>query len=186
MQICKNDHVNMACIALLRGVNVGTSRRIEMAKTRQMFANLGFANVSTYLNSGNVIFETDVSQPSLREMIEAGFEREFGFVVTTLVKSQPEMKAIISAVPSDWQNDDTHKTDIAYLFEEIDSEGIIDELPIKRQFLDIRYTKGALFWNVSRENYNKSQLNKLISHKYYQLMTVRNVNTGRFLAGIGK
>lgn len=176
----------MTYIALLRGVNVGTSRRIEMAKTRQMFASLGFTNVSTYLNSGNVIFETYKPRQSLRAEIEAGFEREFGFAVTTLVKSQAEMKEIIAAVPFDWQNDGTHKTDIAYLFEEIDSESTIGQLPIKRQYLDIRYTKGAIFWNVARENYNKSQLNKLISHKYYQLMTVRNVNTGRFLAGVGK
>jgi uncharacterized protein (DUF1697 family) len=44
------------------------------------------------------------------------------------------------------------------------------------------YVNGAIIWNVQRENYNKSQLNKIISHKIYKDMTVRNVNTARHLA----
>ena len=176
----------MTHIAILRGVNVGTARRVEMAKIRAMFEALGFSAVSTYLNSGNVLFESDKDCPTLQAEIVAKFWQEFGFEIPTLVKTRQQMKEIVSVIPTHWQNDDTQKTDIAYLFDEIDCESIIGELPIKREYLDIRYTKGALFWNVSRDNYNKSQLNKLISHKYYQLMTVRNINTGRFLAGIGK
>ena len=44
------------------------------------------------------------------------------------------------------------------------------------------YVKGAIIWNVTRDNYNKSQLNKIISHKIYKEFTVRNVNTARYLA----
>lgn len=62
----------------------------------------------------------------------------------------------------------------------------IDDLPINKEFIDVRYVKGALFWNVKRENVNKSQLGKLISHKVYKLMTVRNINTVRYLVGKGK
>ena len=176
----------MTYIALLRGVNVGIARRVEMKKIKALFESLGFGNVSTYLNSGNVLFESDSDCSTLRADIEAKFWHEFGFEIPTLVKTQQEMRDIASVIPSDWQNDDTHKTDIAYLFDQIDRDGIIDELPIKRQFLDIRYTKGALFWNVDRANYGKSQLVKLVSHKYYQLMTVRNINTGRYLAGFDR
>lgn len=50
-------------------------------------------------------------------------------------------------------------------------------------YLDILYMKGAIIWNIKRENVNKSQLAKLISHKLYKVMTIRNVNTARFLAG---
>ena len=74
------------------------------------------------------------------------------------------------------------KTDVAYLFEEVDEESIIDELPIDRDFVDIRYLKGAVIWNVNRENLKKGLLNKIAGHKLYKLMTVRNVNTARKLA----
>ncbi|MDD2717999.1 MAG: DUF1697 domain-containing protein, partial [Candidatus Wallbacteria bacterium] len=90
---------------------------------------------------------------------------------------------IAGAIPADWRNDSVQKTDVAYLFPEIDSGEILSELPVNMDFIDMRYVKGALFWNVRRENYNKSRLNRMIGHKSYQLMTVRNVNTARFLAG---
>lgn len=93
------------------------------------------------------------------------------------------MKYIAKAIPEDWLNDPTQRTDVAYLFPEADSKKIIEELPLKIEFLEIRYIKGAIFWNIKRENVNKSQLAKLISHKLYKSMTIRNVNTARFLAG---
>jgi uncharacterized protein (DUF1697 family) len=71
------------------------------------------------------------------------------------------------------------------LFDGIDSKETIAKIPAKREFIDIRYAKGALFWNVLRKDYSKSQINKLIGSPLYKLMTVRNVNTARHLAGKG-
>ena len=92
------------------------------------------------------------------------------------------MIKIANTIPDDWQNNNDQKTDVAYLFESIDNENIIDELPIKKEYIQLIYVKGALIWNVRREDYNKSYLNKIISHKVYKDMTVRNVNTARYLA----
>jgi uncharacterized protein (DUF1697 family) len=174
----------MQYIALLRGINVGGNRRVEMKKLKILFESLGYTGVSTYINSGNIIFESDEKRSDICEHIKIGLKVEFGFDIQTLIKSELEMKKITDAIPKDWKNDTEHKTDVAYLFDEIDSEKTVSDLPIKREYLDIRYVKGAIFWNIERKNYNKSHINKLIGHKLYQLMTVRNVNTARFLAGI--
>lgn len=175
----------MKYIALLRGINVGGNKRIEMKKLKALFESLGYNNVSTYINSGNIIFESsDKKQSVISENIKMCLKNEFGFDISTLVKSKLEMQKIAEAIPPDWHNDLQYKTDVAYLFDEIDSEKTIDDIPVKREYLDIRYTKGAIFWNIDRKNYNKSHINKLVGHKLYQLMTVRNVNTARFLAGI--
>ncbi len=48
-------------VALLRGINVGGNKKVEMAKLKQVFEKLGYANVSTYINSGNVIFESKIA-----------------------------------------------------------------------------------------------------------------------------
>lgn len=173
----------MRYIALLRGINVGGNKSVNMKRLKTLFESMGFLNVSTYLNSGNVIFDSDKRRDMVKKQIETSIEEEFGFEVTTLVKTQEEMRVIAEAIPQEWQNDDTHKTDVAYLFPEIDSELTIDTLPIKREYIDIRYVKGALFWNVSRKDYNKSQINKIIGQRIYQKMTVRNVNTARHLGG---
>ena len=129
-----------------------------------------------------MFFETTrASTSSLRATIEKAIKKEFGFDVPTLIKTE-RVKKIADAIPNNWQNDSTQRSDIAYLFPEIDSKKTLDELPVKKEFIDVRYIKGAIYWNIDRKNYNKSHLNKIISHKLYQFMTIRNVNTARYLA----
>ena len=172
----------MRYIALLRGINVGGKNKVVMKDLTVLFESLDCFNVSTYINSGNVIFESKDGQDTIIKKVKAGFKQEYDFEIPFLVKTENEMKKIAGAIPKEWQNDSTHKTDVAYLFPEIDSKEILDELPVKKEFIDVRYVPGALFWNIDRNNYNKSNLNKIISHRVYQFMTVRNVNTARYLA----
>jgi uncharacterized protein (DUF1697 family) len=174
----------MKYIALLRGINVGKSLRIDMRSLKTLFESLGYECVSTYINSGNIIFNSIENRESIMKKITDSINKEFNAEIPILIKTEQEMKAIAAAIPVNWQNDSTHKTDVAYLFPQIDSPETIDELPVKREFLDIRYISGAIFWNVDRNDYNKSHLNKIVSHRYYPLMTVRNVTTARFLAGM--
>ncbi len=170
--------------ALLRGINVGGNHKVEMKKLKTLFEALGCINVSTYINSGNVIFESKENQKNILKKVEDELKQEFGFEIPILIKTEREMKKIADSIPDNWQNDSAQRTDVAYLFPEIDSIKILDELPLKKEFIEVRYIKGAIYWNVKRENVYKSQLAKLISHKLYKSMTVRNVNTARYLAGI--
>jgi uncharacterized protein (DUF1697 family) len=172
----------MKYIALLRGINVGGNLKVEMKKLKIYFESIGCTNVSTYINSGNVFFESDETREHLRKKVEAGFENEFGFDIPLLIKTKQEIKKIADAIPQAWQNDAEQRTDVAYLFEEIDSKEIVDLLPIKKELVEIKYIKGAVFWNVKRADVMKSRLAKIISHTLYKSMTVRNVNTARYLA----
>ena len=174
----------MKYFALLRGINVGGNRKVEMKRLKNLFQSLGYANVVTYLNSGNAIFESDIMLNDLQIEIPKKLKEEFGFNIQTLIKTEKEIKRIAKAIPNQWKNDSEQKTDVAYLFPEIDTKKTINELPVKREFIDIRYVKGAIIWNVLKREYNKSHLNKIIGLKLYQMMTVRNVNTARHLAGM--
>ena len=172
----------MDYIALLRGINVGNSVKINMKELKTLFEQCGFSNVLTYINSGNVIFQSNDTKNSIRENIEQALHITTGNEVKVLVKTKSEMVKIANSIPSNWQNNDIQKTDVAYLFESIDNENIINDLPIKKEYIQLLYVQGALIWNVRRGDYNKSHLNKIISHKVYKEMTVRNVNTARYLA----
>ena len=172
----------MVYVALLRGINVGGNRKVEMQKLKAFFESLGCTNVSTYINSGNVIFESFEPVKELLSKVPSGLEKTFGFEIPTLVKSAKEIAVITEAIPDNWENDKVQKTDIAYLFPEIDSPNFVDELPVNQDFLEVKYVKGAFIWNVKRENVHKSRLAKLIGHKLYKLMTIRNVNTAIYLA----
>ena len=174
--------LNMKYIALLRGINVGGNHKVEMKKLKVFFESLDCINVSTYINSGNISFESDENRENLYKKIETGLKKEFGYKIPVLIKTKQEIEKIADAIPKTWQNNSEQKTDVAYLFKNIDSIETVNILPIKKEFIDIKYVEGAIIWNIKRKNINKSHLTKIVGHKLYQSMTVRNVNTARYLA----
>jgi uncharacterized protein (DUF1697 family) len=176
----------MRFVALLRGINVGKSIQVPMKELKFIFEQIGFTNVVTYLNSGNVIFNSIDNKNNVADRINYELENKYGKIIPTLIKTSDEIELIRSAIPNDWENDKTQQTYIAYLFNDVARPELINELPIKKQYIDIRYAHEAIIWNIKRENYNKSQINKIINHPSYLRMTTRNVNTARKLAELSK
>ena len=172
----------MKYIALLRGINVGNSVRITMKELKTLFENTGCSDVSTYINSGNVIFTSSGDRIFIRKTVEKKLLKMTDIDIKVLIKTKDEIDAIAAAVPCTWKNDAEQRTDVAYLFETIDNANTIDELPIKKEYIDIRYVRGAIMWNLKRTDYNKSRINKIISCELYKDMTIRNVNTALALA----
>lgn len=87
-------------IALLRGINVGRARRIAMVDLRALFERLGFTQVHTLLNSGNVVFEAPRPQArALAAAIRAGIAAQFGFEMPVVVLSAAELDDIVAANP---------------------------------------------------------------------------------------
>lgn len=172
----------MKYVALLRGINVGKNKRLDMATLRLVFENLGYTEVASYINSGNIIFTTD-KKINIKK-IESAIAKRFGTPIPILIKSVKAMKNIAMAIPAQWKNDTSQRTDVIYLFDDIDRKNIIADLPINKEYVDLRYVKGAVILHLWRKNYSKSRLNKLIGCPYYQSMTIRNVNTARYLASI--
>lgn len=172
----------LKCVALLRGINVGTSVQVPMKTLRGLLENLGLENPVTYLNSGNVLFESERSTAEAAHMIEHALKQAFDQHIPTLVKSAREIQDIATSIPAAWKSDAQEQTYVAYLFDDIARPEIIADLPIKLTYMDIFYAHKAIVWNIKRAQYNKSQITKLASHPAYRRMTIRNVNTARKLA----
>ncbi|AFL80274.1 hypothetical protein Aeqsu_0767 [Aequorivita sublithincola DSM 14238] len=85
-------------IALLRGINVGGHKKIKMANLKLLFEELGLTNVSTYIQSGNVIFSAK-AEMKLAEKISKAILLRFGFEIPVLVKTLPEIEAILAICP---------------------------------------------------------------------------------------
>jgi uncharacterized protein (DUF1697 family) len=171
-------------VALLRGINVGKGARVPMKTLKSLLERLGLGDVVTYLNSGNVVFDSGLSASKLTQLIEDELERAFGENIPTLVKTSAEVIAIAESIPSEWGSNDGEQTYVAYLFSDVDNPSLVSELPVKRQFMSIFYTPGAIVWNIKRENYNRSQITKIVGHSSYARMTTRNVSTARKLAAL--
>ena len=130
------------------------------------------------------MFDSALGASDLTRLIEDELERTAGEKIPTLVKTSAEMIEIAESIPSQWGSNDGEQTYVAYLFSDVDKPSLVSELPVKRQFMSIFYVHGAIVWNIKRENYNRSQITKIVGHSSYSRMTTRNVNTARTLAAL--
>ncbi|HEV8590631.1 MAG TPA: DUF1697 domain-containing protein [Pyrinomonadaceae bacterium] len=113
----------MRYIALLRGVNVGGKNMIKMETLREMVASLGFSNVKTYVNSGNVAFDAKkASDTTIAKKIHDAIDKELGMDISVMVRSADEIKKIISKNPYDGQFENDKYLHIFFLNEELSKE----------------------------------------------------------------
>jgi uncharacterized protein (DUF1697 family) len=94
-------------VAFLRAVNVG-KRTVKMARLVELVEALGHADVWTYINSGNVVFEATGTRADLEQALEQAFEKAFGFEVTTFVRTASELRRIVAAEPMRIASSDTY------------------------------------------------------------------------------
>ncbi len=87
-------------IALFRGINVGGNNIIPMARLRELAAKLGFGNVATYIQSGNLMFDAvEVDASTIENRLAAAVENEFGFRPIILMRTVAEVSAAVQANP---------------------------------------------------------------------------------------
>ncbi len=138
---------------------------------------MGLDAVRTYINTGNVIFTAGTNTDSdLVSSLERAIAAEFDLDLKVLLRGIDSMLEIERTLPDDWTNDSDTKTDVMFLWEEVDEPGVLDRLTIQEGVDDVVYVPGAVLWRVDRVHYSRSEQTKL-----YKSMTVRNCNTVRKL-----
>ncbi len=170
----------MIYTALLRGINVGGNNKVEMKALKAAFEAAGMERVKTYINSGNIVFVNEsLQQAELPAVLEAAIEQEFGLHIRVLVRSLDEMEAIFDLLPEAWSNGEEMKSDVFFLWDEVDEAYALSALPLTPGVGTLIAAPRALLYSVSREEAARSGMNKLVGSKLYAQMTVRNVNTAR-------
>jgi uncharacterized protein (DUF1697 family) len=86
-------------IALLRGVNVGAKNRIKMADLQQTLEAAGLGKVETYIQSGNIIFESNEGEEAVQLKIEGTIKQSFGLNISTVLRSAEELSQLIQNCP---------------------------------------------------------------------------------------
>lgn len=172
-------------VALLRGINVGGNAIVSMASLRSCFERLKFTNVRTFINSGNVMFQSAAkSRAALEEQIEGGIKKACNMDIRVTVRSQKEIAAICRKIPAAWVTDKTTRTDVMFLWPAVDYPKIVTEIPSNPDVDRLLYVKGAAVWNVDRDDYKRSRVPKMIGSAFYKNMTARNANTTRKLLAL--
>jgi uncharacterized protein (DUF1697 family) len=170
----------MIYVALLRGINVGGNSQIKMAELKAMFEKLGFTDVKTYINSGNVIFTTaQTNALNLQQEIEKSIEKDFNFSIKVMIRSHDQIELLVKEIPDAWVNDKTMKCDVLFLDKEVDNAKILNQLPHNPELENIKYIKGAVVWRIDRDKVTKSKMYKIVGTPFYKQITARNPNTVR-------
>lgn len=107
-------------VALLRGINVGTAKRIAMADLRELCSDLGFGEVATLLNSGNVVLSSAVKPASIATKLRGGIDERFGMDVEVVVRSAAQMRAVAKHDPFSSIADPLKYYSVHFLAEKLD------------------------------------------------------------------
>lgn len=177
----KSDQKNVF-VALLRGVNVGGNNMISMRALKESFEKAGFTQVSTYINSGNIIFTTKEDDARKLEIkIEQMLLKEYQLDSKVVLRNLPEMAKLLKSLPPGWGGDSNWRYNVMFLRHTVDSKKILADLQAKSDIEEIVYRPGTVLWSALASEANRSNMVKLASKKIFKEMTVRNLNTTKKL-----
>jgi uncharacterized protein (DUF1697 family) len=164
-------------IALLRGINLGSHKRVGMGPLRELLAGLGYGDVRTYLQSGNVVLTSQASPERLQRELEQQIADELGLETRVLVRTRDELADVIERDPLAGVADNPKRYQVSFLSAEPDAEvvralGGVDVAP--ERFV----VSGREIYTWHPDGIQRSQLNKVLSDRRLGVTaTARNWNT---------
>jgi uncharacterized protein (DUF1697 family) len=170
--------VSVRYVALLRGINVGGKTLIKMADLKACAEALGLEDVSTYIASGNILFESGRhDRAKLEAKIERAIEQQFGLPVKGVVLDRAAYARIVEAIPKSWLGDASVRANVAFVRRGTDPRQVVRELHPDPAIEEVKAIDGAILWATKRDALNRSVMRKLIGGAAYKELTVRNLNT---------
>ena len=154
-----------------------------MYELKACFEKVGFNNVITYINSGNVIFEsTKTNTAELVAMCEAAIEKQFGFrVICSVVSADELLEALKHAL--DWWNTSDAKHNAIFVIAPKKTEEIMAEIgEAKPEYEKVEAYHPIIFWSAPPKTFSRTRYSKIVGTKAYQSVTVRSANTTNKLA----
>jgi uncharacterized protein (DUF1697 family) len=169
-------------VALLRGVNLGARNKVSMADLRELFRDLGAEDVTTYVQSGNVILRSSVARNDLIQAIEKEIRSRAGLDVTVLLRTKEELARLVAGNPFAEHEPDPTKLHVTFLAASPD-RGRVEALAEKRFEPDeLRVAQDAVYLHCPN-GYGRSKLSNAFFEKHLAVAaTTRNWRTVTTLA----
>lgn len=165
-------------VALLRGINVGGKNIIKMDALRGCFEQLGHGDVSTYIQSGNVLFTAAGVPARLAAQIEAALAASFGYRARIALRSERQLRAIVDNAPAGFgERPDSYRYDVIFLREPLTAAEAIAQMPVHPEVDTAHAGDGVLYVSRLISEASRSRLSRLTALDVYQHMTIRNWNT---------
>ena len=178
----------MEYVALLRGINVGGNNKVVMSELREQVAAEGFANVRTYINSGNLLFEAEAEAPreDVAQRIENLLACRYDFPIRLALLTEQAYLAQLDELPDWWHGEVarrdalffTRGLDRAHVRERIEAMDLGDEA--------VYFGEHAVFWGKFHEKeFLKTAYHKrLLREDFYREVTIRSGATVERIAAM--
>jgi uncharacterized protein (DUF1697 family) len=167
-------------LVLLRGINVGGKNKVPMAELRSMLEGLGFENVSTYIASGNVFLDSDMSASKVAPTIEAALPKAFKLdtdLVRVLVLTRAQLQAVVDGRPKGFGEEPSEYHSDAVFLMGISVEEAMAVFNPRDGVDQVWPGKGVIYSQRLSAQRTKSRLGRIVGTPAYKSMTIRSWQT---------
>jgi uncharacterized protein (DUF1697 family) len=164
-------------IALLRGINLGSHRRVSMGTLRELLVELGYGDVRTYLQSGNVVLTSSASPERLQRKLEQQIAKALGVEIQVVVRTRDELADVVERDPLAGVADNPKRYQVSFLSAEPDA-GVVRELGRIDVAPERFVVSGREIYTWHPDGIQRSKLTTVLSDKRLGVTaTARNWNT---------
>ena len=166
-------------VALLRGINVGGKNIIAKDDLKQCFADLGYQNVTTYIQSGNILFHAPTSSvKTVTAQTEKQLADRFSYHARAVVLTDRQYAEALELAHPDWGHKTGQKHNALFTLSDTNAKKVLSELPDPlSKYETVSAAKNVIFWSASQKDLSRTTMMKLGKTKIYKQLTVRNHNT---------
>lgn len=171
-------------IAMLRGINVGGHAKVSMADLRATFLGMGYGEVRTYIQSGNVLFDSSGTAAKLQTTIEQGLEDRFGLGIKVVLRTRPQLEAAIEHNPLSDGDRDGAKLHVTFLASK-PAASRVSSLDTQGYLPDEFRVRGREVYVHCPDGYGRTKLNNAFFERAFGVTaTTRTLRTVTTLASM--
>lgn len=176
----------MRYVALLRGVNVGGNNKVPMKDLKDCFEKAGFLNVLTYINSGNIVFDSEeTSTEKLTAQCRAILEQNFGLSIPLALIDALALKDTLDHAPAWWDADPEARHNALFVIPPAKADEVCTGVgPVRSEYEKVASYQNVIFWSASVKTISRTRWSKIVGTKAYQDVTIRNANTTKKLLAL--
>jgi uncharacterized protein (DUF1697 family) len=173
-------------VALLRGINVGGKNLIKMPALKAAFEAAGFEQVTTYIQSGNILFSSSGGRSDeLIRRIEKLLAEAFDYIPTVVVRSRTQMRRIVDAAPMGFGAEPAkYRYNVFFLKEPLTAKAAMRRIDTKPGVDEAHAGTGVIYFTYLTSKATQSRISKIAGSAIYPSITIRNWNTTTKLLGL--
>ena len=176
-------------IALLRGINISGKNKISMTELKKEFKQLGYKEIITYLNSGNIIFNSNITnKDTIKNNIQLMIKSKFSLDIPIFIITSQELEELLNNNPNWWGKNDKETYDnIIFIIPPTTYNDVISVIGSPNEHEKIKEYNNNIFWSYSLKNYRKTNWwSKTASTSISKNITIRTANTMKKILEICK